>query len=671
MKNVILSFFNIKNRNRNKHASISVVNSLQAGTEIKEMKQRLSAKISIESLAIIVLLVAIVGGVPIFATNTSFDASGGQNASDPNTWEYDISIDPSQDPSSVAGISHISLQTCFSEEELDGGVLLSTVPSGAQTGKDGSTGYEDVIKWNTSFPDLTTVSITLDKDYVGDADGEALVIIKYGNNVDTITVPGPDCDSTPDPDPATLTIIKNVVNDDGTLSNTASDFTIEVIGTNVSSPSFAGSASGTVVTLDAGSYSVDEADSLGYIRSLSPDCSGTIGAGESKTCTITNDDPDADAATLTLEKTVINDNGGTALASDFQAYVDGNTIGWSDPQTFAAGSYTASEDNLAGYTATSWGGDCNADGTIVLSAGQDAVCTITNIYDPPDPTPPPPPSNPSSPNLTIDKTVNVDITDPDTVITYTIVVTNTGNASANNVLLEDVLPGGFTYVDTGTDTRSWNLGNMFPGDTETRIYDVHVGADVEPGIYVNTAVVSATNHGQRSDTASVRVRGVLGETAEPILDIEKIGDKAFVNPGGQITYTVAITNVGEAAAIDLVVTDTLPNGFTLAENGETTVSWTVPTLQVGDTWTTSFLVNVSDAAALGQHVNIVKANADNYATELFASYTVEIRKGGVLGDTGASPWVFVSMIIGTLMFLVGIAGVMREYRSQNLQKMKK
>jgi hypothetical protein len=36
---------------------------------------------------------------------------------------------------------------------------------------------------------------------------------------------------------------------------------------------------------------VDEADALGYTKSLSADCSGTIADGETKTCTITNDDP--------------------------------------------------------------------------------------------------------------------------------------------------------------------------------------------------------------------------------------------------------------------------------------------------------------------------------------------------------------------------------------------
>lgn len=95
---------------------------------------------------------------------------------------------------------------------------------------------------------------------------------------------------TPTPPPPTeLTVIKHVINDDG-RTKTASDFTINVTGTNPSPTSFAGSENGTVVTLYAGSYSVSEVADSDYSVSYSPDCSSTISDGENKTCTITNDD---------------------------------------------------------------------------------------------------------------------------------------------------------------------------------------------------------------------------------------------------------------------------------------------------------------------------------------------------------------------------------------------
>ena len=98
-----------------------------------------------------------------------------------------------------------------------------------------------------------------------------------------------------------LTVIKNVINDNGGTA-VPSDFTISVTGTDVSPSSFSGSSSGTLVTLDAGSYNVTETGPSGYTGSFSADCSGTISLGESKTCTITNDDVAQQTETLSAEK---------------------------------------------------------------------------------------------------------------------------------------------------------------------------------------------------------------------------------------------------------------------------------------------------------------------------------------------------------------------------------
>src|SRR5205085_1170462 len=103
-----------------------------------------------------------------------------------------------------------------------------------------------------------------------------------------------------------LIVIKHVINDNGG-TKTAANFTMSVTGTNVQpSATFAGSEAGTTVTLNAGSYSVDEGAVSGYTKTLGAGCSATIANGETKTCTITNDDQ---AATLIVKKHVVNDNG--------------------------------------------------------------------------------------------------------------------------------------------------------------------------------------------------------------------------------------------------------------------------------------------------------------------------------------------------------------------------
>ena len=183
--------------------------------------------------------------------------------------------------------------------------------------------------------------------------------------------------------PAMLTVIKTVINDDGGTA-VASDFTMDVIGTNPSLASFPGDAAGTTITLDAGPFSVTETGPAGYTPSQSANCNGVIAAGQSLTCTFTNDD--IPPALLTVIKTVINDDGGTAVASDFTmdvigtnpslASFPGNAAGTTI--TLEAGPFSVTETGPAGYTA-SQSANCNG----VIAAGQSLTCTFTNDDIPP------------------------------------------------------------------------------------------------------------------------------------------------------------------------------------------------------------------------------------------------------------------------------------------------
>jgi hypothetical protein len=174
-----------------------------------------------------------------------------------------------------------------------------------------------------------------------------------------------------------LTVIKHLVNNNGGTAG-AEDFTMTVDGRSATPASSAGSESGTMVTLDAGSYSVTESGPGGYAGTFSAGCSGVIGAGETRTCTVTNDDA---APGLTVIKHVVNDNGGTKVAGDFTIHVGGSAV---SPATLEgselgtkvavnAGAYSVTEDADAGYTSTLSAG---CSGTIAL--GQAKVCTITN-----------------------------------------------------------------------------------------------------------------------------------------------------------------------------------------------------------------------------------------------------------------------------------------------------
>ena len=179
----------------------------------------------------------------------------------------------------------------------------------------------------------------------------------------------------------TLTVIKHVINDDQTADNIASDFAIHVSGTNVSLADFPGAEDpGTTVTLDPGAYNVTEDDpGASYSTTYSTDCSGSIAAGEHKTCTVTNDDVPEATGTITIHKIVINHELGALIATDFQMQIDDGNVPQDTANDVSVGSHTVGEADSQGYIETI-SGDCNPDGSIDIADGQDADCTITNEY---------------------------------------------------------------------------------------------------------------------------------------------------------------------------------------------------------------------------------------------------------------------------------------------------
>jgi hypothetical protein len=178
-----------------------------------------------------------------------------------------------------------------------------------------------------------------------------------------------------------LIVIKHVVKDNGGTA-VASQFTMTINGvTATGGNSFPGAESpGTNKEVTAGSYNVTETGPSGYSSSFSADCAGTIAAGQTKTCTVTNDDQ---AAHLIVIKHVIKDNGGKATANQFTMTINGVTAtggnsfpGAESPgtnKTVTPGSYTVTETGPAGYLASA-SADCA--GTIAL--GQTKTCTIVN-----------------------------------------------------------------------------------------------------------------------------------------------------------------------------------------------------------------------------------------------------------------------------------------------------
>ncbi len=217
----------------------------------------------------------------------------------------------------------------------------------------------------------------------------------------TITATGATCTITNNdiaPPAATLTLTK-IVNNTAGGSATANQWTVKATGPETIS------GAGTVTdTVTPGTYTLSEEGTVARYQAGTWQCTDgtlvgnelTLVNGDSATCTITNTYVPAEKASITLVKTVINDNGGAAVASTFKYFVNGVTEIFSgvaamfDAETPTQ--FTLTETNTTGYAPSVWGGNCAADGTVTLSEGQSANCTITN--------------DDIAPSITIKKVVN-------------------------------------------------------------------------------------------------------------------------------------------------------------------------------------------------------------------------------------------------------------------------
>jgi hypothetical protein len=174
-----------------------------------------------------------------------------------------------------------------------------------------------------------------------------------------------------------LKVIKHVINDNGGIAN-ASNFTIYANGNNPIPYSFQGSETGTDVKIGPGWYNVYENGNPDYNTNYSNECNSQINLSETKTCTITNDD--RPKAQITVIKKVINDNGGTAIPSDFTMYVSSDYLWQSFPGsatgtnvTVYEGYYSVWESSRSDYSQSS-----SADCSGYISGGETKTCTITN-----------------------------------------------------------------------------------------------------------------------------------------------------------------------------------------------------------------------------------------------------------------------------------------------------
>ncbi|SKB89406.1 conserved repeat domain-containing protein/gliding motility-associated C-terminal domain-containing protein [Parapedobacter luteus] len=210
-------------------------------------------------------------------------------------------------------------------------------------------------------------------------------------------------------------------------------------------------------------------------------------------------------------------------------------------------------------------------------------------------------------------------------LTYTIRVTNTGDADYTGIVVTDVIPANTIYKE-----GSASAGATLSGSTLSWTLDVPFGASREVRF---TVVVAEDLTGVGSIRNVARVTGDDPETPEepeaetptdPVKSFSsvKTADKSEVKAGEELTYTIRVTNTGDADYTGIVVTDAIPANTIYKEGSASagatlsgsTLSWTLD-VPFGASREVRFTVVVAeDLTGVGSIRNVARVTGDDPET---------------------------------------------------------
>jgi hypothetical protein len=527
-------------------------------------------------------------------------------------------------PGTDTGLFNLSING----PEASDTTTVNNVGDGGTTGevvvKDGTVIVSETPGTNTSLTTYTTTIVCRDLNGTGAIVGQGSPTGASSRQLSFTLADQADvvCTITNTRANGTITLIKNVINDNGGTA-TANSFGLTTGGTPVTS--------GQVLSLAPGSYAINEAGLAGYqfVSITGTGCPTQLGgnvvlaSNQNITCTITNDDV---AGQMRVIKNVVNDDGGNAVASDFTLSV--NAVARTQNQYFSAnaGSYTVTETGPSGYTMT--GIACVDDTTqqtvshpVNLVVGQSVTCTVTN--------------NDNAPGLTVVKQVINN--DGGTATADDFVMRVNGNSLSSPTMSNGNLTASYAVPNVQSNTSYAVSEDAFSGyagttvscvDNSTQLTVSHpvtlnegqsvtcsiTNNDVAPKITVVKTVIN--NDGgtlQVSDfplfVGTVQVTSgvenefdaglyVVSETNQPGYIASTWGGDCAIN--GSITlqvggvYTCSITNNDQPATIIVTKQVTNNNGgnavvndFTLKVNTTTVVSGATNTFPANVSYTIS------------------------------------------------------------------------------------
>ena len=182
------------------------------------------------------------------------------------------------------------------------------------------------------------------------------------------------------------------------------------------------------------------------------------------------------------------------------------------------------------------------------------------------------------PVLSIVKSTSTGTVSAGSSIAYTVVVTNEGPGTANNVTISDDLPGG-TGIDWSIQTNPDNACSITgspPSETLSCTFtSLAAGASKSVTVTSATTAASCATYQNSASTSSTNGDGATSDIISivvqcPNLDVQKTPDAQTVSAGSAITFSIVVSNGGPGTATGVQLSDNLPGG-----NAGNYVDWSI------------------------------------------------------------------------------------------------
>jgi uncharacterized repeat protein (TIGR01451 family) len=446
-------------------------------------------------------------------------------------------------PGALDGSTFTAVYT-LTQADIDAGTFTNTATATGQYNGDVTDTDDDV----QNFVRTATVSIQKTADKTSDVQaGDVITYTYVVTNTGNVTVSGVDVsdnhpgtgtlgdittgDATDGVLPggtvtftATYTVTQEDIDNNTAITNTA---TATATGAN-NAPAEATDTE--TITPEAASASIEITKTGTYNDT---DGDGRASAGDQITYTFTVEN----TGNVTLTGVTVTDPkvtvSGTPIAVMAPGALDGSTF-------TAVYTLTQADIDAGTFTNTATAtGQYNGDVTDTDDDVQNFVRTAT-----------------VSIQKTADKTSDVQAGD---VITYTYVVTNTGNVTVSGVDVSDNHPGTGTLGDITTGDAT---DGVLPGGTVTftATYTV-TQEDIDNNTAItNTATATATG-ANNAPAEATDTETITPEAAAPAIEITKTGTyndtdgDGRASAGDQITYAFTVENTGNVTLTGVTVTD--------------------------------------------------------------------------------------------------------------------